>query len=82
MNVNCQIKIKNNFDSLNEIFYDKPFEHCTRAMPSMKKQGKKKKTLNVLSDITQISSKFWWVFKSKPNKKQRMKISISLKSLR
>lgn len=41
MNVNYQIKIKNNFDSLNEIFYDKPFEHSTRAMLSMKKQGKK-----------------------------------------
>lgn len=42
---------------MNEFFYDKPFEHCTRTMPSVKKRNKK--NLNVLTDITQSSFKFW-----------------------
>lgn len=43
MKTNYQIKTKNNCDSMSEIFYDKPFKHCTRAMPSIKRE----ETLNV-----------------------------------
>lgn len=80
MKANYKLRLKKSSDLINEIFfYDKPFKHCTRVMPSVKKR--EIKTSNVLIDTTQINFKFWWQFKSKPNKKQRMKIPTSLWSL-